>query len=132
MVRCIASKRCRYQAAQRVILVKPSERCKSRQHLVCNTERLSSWGGCARKQGAHGCEVEGCEAALEAGSQAVGVDAVAAHNVVARHSPLLAPPDQQVVCYVVRYVARLGAAQQQDILRSDPHACVRLPPSTDE
>ena len=58
----------------------------------------------------HRCQVEGGEAALKAGSQALGMEAVARHYVIASHSTLLRPLNEQVVSNVVRYISRLCAA----------------------
>ena len=63
---------------------------------------------------AHGSYVHGYQASAEAGFQATGVDAVAAHNLALQDPAVLLRLDKQVVCNVICYVACLSATPSKD------------------
>ena len=68
----------------------------------------------------HRGEVQGRQAAFEAGSQAVGVDAAAAHYVFCGNAPILAALDHQIVRDVILNVSCLCAAPAHNKDKSQP------------
>ena len=62
----------------------------------------------------HSSYIHGCQASAEAGFQATGVDAVAAHNLALQDPAVLLRLDKQIVCNVICYVACLSATPSKD------------------